>query len=365
MSRTIETGVFIPIGNHGWIHSTNAPPAETGTYARLLEVVQGAEALGFDFVLSPSIWRGRKGPSKHWTSALESVTATAGLLQATSRIKIFSTVHMTVFPPATIAKKIQTLDQIAPGRVGLNLVTGSSYLDLASVGLWNDDLDHDERYDMADEWIEVVKKFWTEDVVTHKGKFFETADALMGPTVSKMPSLVNAGSSVRGFRFAAQNCNFALMGANDSPEGIAVALRCRETANELGKPDFKTYALAHLIPGETDEDAQAQMDHYDAGVDLECLADIAAGYAQNRSQAQLAADHASLAGGEKKSATPPGSFVGSYETLARRLANLVKEADLDGLMITVPDFVVDLDAVAKKTLPLMAEFGVNTVFTRG
>jgi pyrimidine oxygenase len=51
--------------------------------------------------------------------------------------------------------------------------------------------------------------------------------------------------------------------------------------------------------------------------------------------------------------------VGSYETLARRLATSVIECDLDGLMITVPDYVVDLEAVAKKTMPLMAEYGVT------
>ena len=58
MTRTIETGVFIPVGNHGWIHSVNSPAVEDGSYKRNLEVTKHAEALGFDFVLSPSIWRG-------------------------------------------------------------------------------------------------------------------------------------------------------------------------------------------------------------------------------------------------------------------------------------------------------------------
>jgi pyrimidine oxygenase len=62
-----------------------------------------------------------------------------GVLQATSRIGVFATVHMTVYPPSIIAKMMTTLDQIGPGRVGLNLVTGASYLDLAHVGLWRGD----------------------------------------------------------------------------------------------------------------------------------------------------------------------------------------------------------------------------------
>ncbi len=109
MTRTIDTGVFIPVGNHGWIHSVNSPAVEDGSYKRNLEITKHAEALGFDFVLSPAIWRGRKGPSEHWMRALESLTLSAALLEATSRIGVFATLHMTVYPPAIIAKMAATL----------------------------------------------------------------------------------------------------------------------------------------------------------------------------------------------------------------------------------------------------------------
>src|SRR5271154_2597640 len=112
MTKVIDAGVFIPVGNHGWIHSVNSPAVEDGSFQRVLEVTKGVEALGFDFVLSPGIWRGRKGPSEHWIRSLESLTTSAALLQATDRISVFGTVHMTAYPPAVVAKIIATLAQI-------------------------------------------------------------------------------------------------------------------------------------------------------------------------------------------------------------------------------------------------------------
>lgn len=360
MAKLIETGVFIPVGRHGWIHSENSPAVETGTYPRVLEVVQGAERLGYDFVLSPAIWRGRRGPSRHWMQALESITTSAALLQATSSINIYSTVHMTVFPPPTIAKMVATLDQIGPGRVGLNLVTGSSVLDLGHLGMWNDELDHDQRYDMADEWIQLVKRLWSEEVVTHDGNFFHTDEGRMGgPALSgERPRLVNAGASPRGFRFAAENCDVAFIVASDDEKSAETGRAAKQTARDLGRPELKTFGLVTVIPGETDEEAQALLDHFNAGVDSECLDDIAAGYEQNRSFKELSDSSKTLIGGEDRSCVMPGEIVGSYETVARRLAATVNDGELDGLMLVVPDYVADLEGLAARTLPQMAEYGV-------
>ena len=44
MTRAIDAGVFIPVGNHGWIHSVNSPAVEDGSFQRVLEVTKGAEA---------------------------------------------------------------------------------------------------------------------------------------------------------------------------------------------------------------------------------------------------------------------------------------------------------------------------------
>lgn len=359
MTRKIDTGVFIPVGNHGWIHSVNSPAVEDGSFRRVLEVTRNAEARGFDFVLSPAIWRGYKGPSEHWMRTLESMTTSAALLQATKRINVFGTVHMTVYPPAIIAKMMTTLDQIGPGRVGLNLVTGSSYLDLSHVGLWRDGLDHDERYDLADEWIQVVKRLWTEPSVSHKGKFYELSAATMGPKPSRLPPLANAGASGRGFKFAVENCDIAFIAASDDPKSIATGKQAKVMARQMNKPDLKVYGLFVVIPGDTDEEAQARLNHFDEGVDMECLEDIALGYTMNPGVKDVSA--ASLrraAAKETRSSVSPGSIVGSYDSIAKRLSKAVIEGELDGIILIVPDYIKDIDAIARKSFVRMAEYGL-------
>ena len=360
MTRTIDTGVFIPVGNHGWIHSVHSPAVEDGSYKRNLEITKHAEALGFDFVLSPAIWRGRKGPSEHWMRALESLTLSAALLEATSRIGVFATLHMTVYPPAIIAKMATTLDQIGPGRVGLNLVTGSSFLDLSHVGLWREGLSHDERYDLADEWVEVVQRLWTEEVVSHKGRFYELIDATMGPKPSRMPRLANAGASERGFRFAIEKCDIAFVGAGDSDESkySEAGKRAKEMARAMNKSDLKVYGLIGLIPGDTDAEAQARLAYFDEGVDIECMEDIIRGYSMNPDAKNVTSswDYKQ----ERPSSVFQRMMTGSYQTLAERIAKTVIHNELDGVILIVPDYVKDLDAVAKKTLTALMDYGVES-----
>jgi len=360
MTKVIDAGLFIPVGNHGWIHSINSPVVEDGSFQRVLEVTKRAEALGFDFVLSPSIWRGRKGPSEHWMRSLESLTTTAALLQATDRISVFGTVHMTIYPPAVIAKIMTTLDQIGPGRVGLNLVTGSSYLDLSHVGLWRDGLDHNERYDLADEWIQVVKRLWTEGIVSHTGRFYELTEATMGPKPSRLPPLANAGASERGFKFAVENCDIAFVSGSEEPKYKEAAIRAKVTARSMGNADLKVYGLVTLIAGETDKDAKDRKDHFDEGVDIECLDDIALGYNLNPNIKDVSLGSLRLAAGrEKRSAVTPGAFVGSYASLAKRIAQVVKDCELDGIILIVPDYTNDLKVLTEKTFVRMPEYGVS------
>jgi pyrimidine oxygenase len=288
--------------------------------------------------------------------SLESVTTSAALLQATERIGVFSTIHMTIYQPAIIAKMMATLDQIGPGRVGLNLATGSSYLDLAHVGLWRHDLNHDERYDLADEWVHVVKRLWTEAVVTHKGKFFELKEATMGPKPSRPPPLANAGASGRGFRFAVENCDIAFINSGDTPKHIEAGKQARAAARTMNKPDLKIYGLVKLIPDETDEEAQRRLDYFNAGVDVDCIEDIARGYNLNPNIDQVSALSKRYSGGERNSISDP--LVGSYDTLARRMAKIVLDSDLDGIILIVPDYVKDLQAIAKTTFVKMKEHGV-------
>jgi pyrimidine oxygenase len=87
----MEVGVFIPIGNNGWLISTTSPQYMP-SFALNKAVTLLAEQYGLDFVLSMIKLRGFGGPSEFWDHNLESFTLMAGLAAVTSRIRLFATV---------------------------------------------------------------------------------------------------------------------------------------------------------------------------------------------------------------------------------------------------------------------------------
>ena len=119
----MEIGVFIPIGNNGWLISENAPQYKP-SFALNKEIVVGAERHGFDFALSMIKLRGFGGKTEFWDHNLESFTLMAGLAAVTSRIKLYATAPTLCLPPAITARMAATIDSISHGRFGINLVTG-------------------------------------------------------------------------------------------------------------------------------------------------------------------------------------------------------------------------------------------------
>src|SRR5258707_11669517 len=119
----MQLGVFIPIGNNGWLISTTSPQYMP-SFDLNRTVVETAEKFGFDFALSMIKLRGFGGPSQYWDHNLESFTLMAGLAAVTSRIQLFSSVAGLTLPPAFTPRRASTIDSIPPGRFGLNIVSG-------------------------------------------------------------------------------------------------------------------------------------------------------------------------------------------------------------------------------------------------
>src|SRR5476649_634896 len=118
----MDIGVFIPIGNNGWLISTTSPQYMP-TFALNRDIVQKAEKYGLDFALSMIKLRGFGGKTEFWDHNLESFTLMAGLAAVTSTIKLFATSATLVMPPAIVARMASTIDSISNGRFGLNVIT--------------------------------------------------------------------------------------------------------------------------------------------------------------------------------------------------------------------------------------------------
>ncbi|MGE0222430.1 MAG: LLM class flavin-dependent oxidoreductase, partial [Acetobacteraceae bacterium] len=131
----MQLGVFIPIGNNGWLISTTSPQYKP-SFDLNRTVVEKAEGFGFDFALSMIKLHGFGGPSQFWDYNLESFTLMAGLAAVTTRIQLFATCAVLTMPPPFAARMAVTIDSISHGRFGVNMITGWQRREYAQMGIW-------------------------------------------------------------------------------------------------------------------------------------------------------------------------------------------------------------------------------------
>lgn len=349
----MEIGVFIPIGNNGWLIST-ASPQYKPSFELNKAVVQKAESYGLDFALSMIKLRGFGGKTEFWDHNLESFTLMAGLAAVTSRIKLFASAAILTMPPALAARMATTIDSIAPGRFGINIVTGWQAAEYDQMGLWPGNAYFGYRYDYATEYVQVCKDLWSSGVSNFEGKHFTMKDCKMSPKPSKDISIVAAGQSPRGMEFASgyANYNFIMGSGINTPAAYASANEALLKAAEKTGRDVGAYVLFMVIADETDELAQAKWKKYRDGADVDALAWMA-----DQGGKDAKADKTATA----KTINQPegavnfnmGTLVGGYETVAGMLDEAAAVKGTKGIMLTFDDFLVGIDKFGGKIQPLM------------
>ena len=207
-----------------------------------------------------------------------SVVATL-MTARTSRIGIVPTFATFAYPPYLLARLMASLDQVSAGRIGWNMVTGSS--DYAARNFGMDQLpEHDLRYDMADEYMDLVNQLWaswdpgalvadTEGgmLIDHtkvrqvdfSGKYYRSRGPLnSGPCPQGRPVIAQAGGSPRGRRFAALHADTIVASVKgvDAMRAYREDVR-RHMADQGRDPDrCKVLFLVAPIIAESTEEAQ-------------------------------------------------------------------------------------------------------------
>ena len=190
------------------------------------------------------------------------------------------TVNLTYEAPYLLARRFSTLDHLTGGRVGWNIVTG--YLESAARAMGLDkQLPHDERYDRADEYLDVLYKLWEgswEDgavrrdkaarvfadparihPVVHHGKYFDVEGIhLAEPSPQRTPVLFQAGSSGRGQRFAARHAECVFIAATNQGEAKRSVDSLREALVQAGRraDDVKVFLAASVVVAPTAAEAR-------------------------------------------------------------------------------------------------------------
>ncbi|MEO6826848.1 MAG: LLM class flavin-dependent oxidoreductase [Microbacteriaceae bacterium] len=188
--------------------------------------------------------------------------------------------------PYPFARRMSTLDHLTNGRVGWNVVTG--YLPSAARNMGhNDQMEHDDRYDYADEYLEVLYKLWEgsweDDAVVrdratgvftdpskvheigHVGKNFTVPGIhISEPSPQRSPVIYQAGASPRGIAFAAENAEAIFVAASTKTALRATVTKIRDALEAAGRDRHSAliYTLLTVITDETHEKAEAKYQDY-------------------------------------------------------------------------------------------------------
>ncbi len=188
--------------------------------------------------------------------------------------------------PYTFARRMSTLDHLTNGRVGWNIVT--SYLKSAAVNMGlEDQVSHDERYDIAEEYVDVCYKLWEgsweDDAVRldkengiytdpekvhdiqHEGKYFKVPGAhLSEPSPQRTPVIYQAGASKKGRAFAARNAECVFIGAPTKEAARKSVKKLRKETELAGRnpEDVKILTMFTPIVGRTEQEAKEKYNDY-------------------------------------------------------------------------------------------------------
>lgn len=333
------------------------------TWPNSRRLIELAEYIGYDYQVPFGRWLGSGGETDFNGAALDFLASAAATAPITSRMGLFSTVHVTFrFHPLHIAKFGATIDHISNGRWGLNIVTGYQGQEMAAFGI--DPIDHDVAYDMAEEFTVLMKYLWTEkEPFDFEGKYYRSYGAFVNPRPTRKPRpfLMNAGISARGRTFAARNADWIFTTALSIEDYRTRVNEVHDLAAKFGR-NVRVATLCWVLPEATDELAQEKFEELRLGIDRDALV----GYARQLgfTQADPPSDdpYAGLSKafyeGYALGFTSP-QLVGCPETIAEKMRVLHYEGGIESLLMCFVDPQKGLHAMEDSIMPVLKKMGLR------
>ena len=239
--------------------------------------------------------------------ALDPMLMISALAAQAPRLGFVVTSPTVVERPYATARRFATLDRLTGGRIGWNIVTGSSQATTdALFGLDADDAaapGHDTRYDAADEFVNVCLRLWEQSwdddaeirdrargvyadpsrvrPIAFDGDHHRSHGVFaVPPTPQRTPVLFQAGTSDRGRAFAARNAEAVFIQGQSIPQaaGVVADVRARAVAAGRSADDIAVISGATIIVAPTREEALARRAELDALYALDDAAVMFAGF---------------------------------------------------------------------------------------
>ncbi len=336
---------------------TLADTTYEATWRHTLAIAQRADEMGLEILIPIARWRGLGGESDAFGASFETMTWAAGIAAATHHTTVVSTLHLPMTHPVVAAKQCATIDHVAKGRYAFNAVMGWYAPDMKMFGAQM--REHDERYQFGAEWIEIVKRLWTETKpFDHAGKYFqlEELQAQPKPWQQPYPLLINAGNSPAGMDYAARHADVNFVHVESLESGREYVDKARAHARERYDRDLRFYGIGFVICRESESEAQAErqrmIDAADRGAVENYLREYGLG-SQSLSDdfVKRQADKGTVGMGAYQ-------LIGTPEQVADGLASL-SDIGLDGVCVAFLDYYEELPYFGERVMPLLEDRGLR------
>lgn len=289
--KQMHLGLFLQGAGHhvsGWRH----PDAESGSenFDLLRRVARQAEEAKFDMVfLADGLTSGADAhPST--VARFEPLTLLAALALVTDKIGLAATASTTYGEPYHTARAFSSIDHLSHGRAAWNIVT-TSYARTAN-NFSTSHPEHDERYAVAQEFVDVVRGLWDSwdddafpkdkekgiyadpskvHVLNHKGKYYSVQGPLNIPRAPQgHPVLIQAGSSGPGQDLAARIADIVFTAQQSLEEAQAFYKSLKERVVQAGRDPHSVAVMPGFMPiiGESFEDAAEKLKELNRWTDI-------------------------------------------------------------------------------------------------
>lgn len=412
--KQLKLGLFIQSTGHhaaAWRHPETAT-VQSHNVKYYQKLAQTAEKGAFDLIFLAddlAVPLPFKSALTDRYGKLEPLTLLSNLAAVTEHIGLAATLSTTFNEPYHAARKFASLDHISDGRAAWNVVTSALHDEARNFGQ-EAILEHELRYERADEFLQVASGLWDsweEDAVVadkdsglyfqedkvhpldHKGKFFSVKGPLnVARPVQGRPVIIQAGSSGDGQQFAAKHAEVVFTVQNDLEKAKAFYKGVKELAQTHGRTSDEVKIFPGLFPiiADTPEEAQERYQLLQSLVDRRIGTALLGGVFDNidlsgygddepfpeladaqgtRSRFQLVTETARREGLTVRevylrfaSARGHSTVIGTPEQIADHMEKWLNEEAADGFNIMPPYMPGGLEGFVDKVIPVLQKRGL-------
>ena len=326
------------------------------TWENNLALAKQADAMGIDFLLPIARWRGFGGETNPHGTNFEPFTWAAGLLAATKKIFVFSTIHLPLVNPVYASKIMVTNDHIGNGRFGLNAVCGWNEFEFDMHGAQFNG--HEKRYKHGEEWMTVVERIWSEDTpFDFDDEFFQLKQVKLNPKPvnGKHPLIMNAGRSEQGQEFAINHADYIFLGHRDLASDFVTkdVTALRQRATKLGRDNIGICTNIFVVCKPTQKEAEEfYQDFALTNADSEAINNIMVERGIDKLPEKFQEQFRNRAGAGHGAP----NIVGDPEYVASELIRLHK-LGINGFALGLFDYIEDLGYLSKTVLAELKNLG--------